>query len=156
MRKQKVIPRMNKELVQQLVFLTSILAGFTLSAVVSLVLHERADKQHAWFESWTIIAFSLATMLFVGTTVALGFFLFGPDEFSQVASQKPALQNILEQSQVWGFLAFCGGYICFMAGLSLIGWWHSRLVGWVTSIAAVAALLIPGFTLVRVSSLLIS
>jgi hypothetical protein len=127
-----------QSILQQLMFVNSIMAGFALSIAAQLMLAE-GDKTRV--KSISIILFLVAAMAMlvsmfraVGETVSLSTLAFS-------ASQAPYAQALAGARAILSGIivpAWRLGLFAFIAGVAVLGWVHSRAVGLLGTILAAA------------------
>jgi hypothetical protein len=134
-----------RELVRQLVFFTSILAGFAFSGVIQLLVLKDTRK----ITSWIIGCLTVSTCIMLIATF-IGSILLYKVESYPTAEQIP--QRLLVFFGRVGLLELCLlllGLAVFLAGVGLTGWIRSKFVGVVSSVAAVFALIVMLWALVE-------
>jgi hypothetical protein len=128
-----------QSILQQLMFANSIMAGFALSIAAQLML---AEGEKTRIKSVSVGLFLVAAMAMlvsmfraVGETVSLSALAFS-------ASQAPYAQVLAGARNVLSGIvvpAWRLGLFAFIAGVAVVGWVHSRAVGLLGTILAVAA-----------------
>lgn len=124
-----------REWANQMVFLASILAGFSVSTAVALI--SGGSKRRVVIAS--IAAFMLATGLLLAVT-AVGSSIITRSEVWQQTPQ--VLGRLRAVRGIVGNLLLAGLGL-FLSGLALAGWMHSRAVGVMATLtAALTAVLV--------------
>ena len=134
-----------RELIRQLVFFASILAGFAFSGVIQLL----ALKDTRKITSWVIGCLTVSACIMLIATF-IGSILLYKVESYPTAEQIP--QRLLVFFGRVGLLELCLlllGLAVFLAGVGLTGWIRSKFVGVVSSVAAVLALIVMLWALVE-------
>lgn len=134
-----------RELIRQLVFFTSILAGFAFSGVIQLLALKDARKITSWVIGCLTVS---ASIMLIATFI--GSILLYKVESYPTAGQVP--QRLLVFFGRVGLLELCLlllGLAVFLAGVGLTGWIRSKFVGIVSSVAAVLALIVMLWALVE-------
>jgi hypothetical protein len=134
-----------RELIRQLVFFTSILAGFAFSGVIQLLTLKDTWKTTSWVIGCLTIAASIMLIaMFIGSIL-----LYKVESYP-TADKIP--QRLLALFGRMGLLELCLlllGLAVFLAGVGLTGWIRSKLVGVVPSVAAILALIVMLWALVE-------
>jgi hypothetical protein len=127
-----------REWANQVVFLTSILAGFSLSIAVQLI--SSHDKRRVVFAS--IMVFVVSAALLLATTSMASLILMRWELWQKTSLPPASLARIVHIRSLMSTMLMVG-LLLFLAGLGLAGWIHSRAVGVISAItAAITALLI--------------
>ena len=125
-----------KELVRQLIFFSSIMAGFSFASVLQVIGLNKNGK----LTSWIIGCLTITTFLMLSSTF-IGSLLLTKIEGYQTAEQMPpALLALNGQVGLMEFYMLLGGLVTFCVGMGLTGWLKSRLLGVVSSTCAAMAL----------------
>jgi len=122
-----------QEFVRQVLFLASIVAGFSIAVAAQFISMKRKEK----VVSAAIGAFLVSAALQVA--VCFGFaFLLG------ISSNPPGMavpsETVLTEAGATVSIVFYLGMVVFLAGLALTGWVYSRRMGVVSTVTAVLAL----------------
>jgi hypothetical protein len=130
------------ESMQQGLLLSTLLAGFAITALVQLVSMGKSGR----IASATIIAFLVATALTLISTVGGVLALSGARGFA-------GLSHALTPTELASFSVAVGnwallGFVALLVGVGLMGWLHSRRVGIVST-------LLMGSSLVVIISMLL-
>jgi hypothetical protein len=133
------------EVLRQWSFLSSVLAGFGIAAAIELVaLGQRRPLVSAAIAVFLISAVILTALTFVFVLVMSG--VIGSPGFERLSDE-------------W-IVHFVGGIgvgplaalLLFLAGIGLVGWVHSKLLGIISTISAVAAFVLVIGVLLSMSS----
>lgn len=133
------------ELLTQMSFLSSVLAGFAIAAAIQLVsLSEKKPLISA-----TVAAFLLSSVISATATVIFVFVMtsmIGPP-----GSPRPSEDWIIHFVGGIGVLPALG-LLFFLVGIGLVGWLQSRLLGILTTVSAVLASSVVVYVLRSISA----
>jgi hypothetical protein len=118
------------EWANQVVFLTSILAGFALAVVVQLIM--ASDRRRV--ADWAMGAFILSTALLLAATTIGSIMLMRWEVWQQATLPATALARIYRTRGLVNGLML-GGLAFFLGGLGLAGWIHSKVMGILADVA---------------------
>jgi hypothetical protein len=126
-----------KEWAGQVVFLTSILAGFSLSIAVQLICSR--DRRGVVFLS--IVVFVVSTAVLLAITSVGSLILMRWELWQKQTLPQGALMRIAHVRSLMGSMLTVG-VLLFLAGLGLAGWIHSKVVGVISVITVVVTALL--------------
>jgi hypothetical protein len=133
------------EVLKQWSFLSSVLAGFGIAVAIELIsLGQKKPIVNAAIAVFLISAVIMTALTFVFVLVMTGV-------IGSPGSPRP--------SEVW-IVHFVGGVgvgplaalLLFLAGIGLVGWIHSKLLGIITTISAVLAFVLVIWVLLSMGS----
>ena len=133
-----------REVLRQLLFFTSILAGFSFSAAVQLVSLNQKRK----ITSWVVGCLTIAALMMLTVTFLESFLLIKLENFPTIEEIPPQLLSVMREVGLFAFFLLLMGLIVFMTGVGLVGWLQSKAVGIVSSIAVTAAIFVMFYALV--------
>lgn len=112
-----------QEIIRQMLFIGSILAGFAFTVVVQLLNREGKTK----IVFWSATAFIASTMSLLVATIGGAILLFA----SNVLALRSTPEMVAATNGLFVFLAifFIMGMITFMAGVAIVGWLQSKALG---------------------------
>jgi len=126
-----------KEWTSQVVFLTSILAGFSISIAIQLVCsHERRGVVFC-----SIFLFVTSAALLLATTAIASLILMRWELWQNSTLSPIMLAHIGRVRYVMGSM-LTAGVLLFLAGLGLAGWIHSKVAGVISAVAVVVTALL--------------
>ena len=133
---------LNEEALRQFSYLSSLMAGFGVMVTVGLL----SLKDERRIVSWVIGAMVLASVLFLtSTSIAAMYFVVPSDWLGHVPSELPSPEEMgfdfLDGVAVILAAFTYAGTLAFSFGVALLGWIRSRLVGLISTISAVAFVL---------------
>jgi hypothetical protein len=123
------------EIFRQMSFVSSVLAGFGIAVAIELIALARKDP----LTSSTIAVFLVSSVITLLATVIFVFVM--SSTLSPPGSPRPDDEWIVHFVGGIGILPFFG-FVLFLIGIGLIGWIHSKLIGIITSVSAMAAVLL--------------
>nr|MBC7245757.1 hypothetical protein [Chloroflexota bacterium] len=121
------------EVLRQLSFLSSVLAGFALTAAIQLI--PFAKKNSLGVATLALfLASSIATLVWTFVCVIIMMVILYP------------MRSGITETQIRHFLGGAGvipmiGLILFLAGIGLVGWLHSKPLGIITTVLALLGLM---------------
>lgn len=131
--------------VREGMFLTSILAGFSITIVIELV----SSGKRGRLASFVTGAFIFAAAILVATTVS--FVMMVALSGSPVGlPHPPSLETLMSVGVALGNLTFLA-LIAFLAGIGMVGWMHSKPIGILSTITSVLALIFVVWTTLRLA-----
>lgn len=131
-----------QEILRQMIFVSSILAGFAFTVVVQFL--SRPEKTGVL--QWSARAFVASTMSLLIATVGGAILLFA----SNILTQRSTPEMLSATNGLFGFLAlfFLLGLILFMAGVATAGWLQSKALGiFAVIVAVLSCMIMSGFYL---------
>ena len=134
-----------QEVMRQMIFVSSILAGFSFTVVVQLLLSVNTSKR----VTWSLRAFIASTSILLITTVGGAILLFA----SNVLNIRSTEGMVSGMSALFGFLAilFVLGLMTFMVGVSISAWIHSRAAGmFAVILSLLSCVIMSGFYVITV------
>lgn len=126
-----------QELVRQLIFFASILAGFAFASVLQLIGLNRPGRLSRVITACLLIT----TFLMLNSTFIGALLLYKLALYSTAEQIPPALLALNGQVGLLEFFSLLLGLLTFMLGLGLTGWLVSRRLGVLSTAAAGLALL---------------
>ncbi len=123
-----------REWANQATFLTSILAGFSLSAALQLLFAGRKQR----LTTWAAAMFIVATAMLLVVTALGSIILMRWEVWQQADLSQMALARIYRLRGLMNELLMIG-VMLFLGGLTLASWTYSRLIGLVALFAATVA-----------------
>jgi hypothetical protein len=126
-----------KEWTSQVVFLTSILAGFSLSIAVQLI----CSRERRGVVYCCIAVFVVSTALLLATTSLSSLILMRWELWQQLSLPQAALLRVARVRSAMGSMLM-GGVLLFLIGLGLAGWIHSKRIGVISVITVVLTALL--------------
>ena len=122
--------------VNQIIFLSSILAGFSITIVVQFI---TSSRQQSKLMFTLLSLFIIAGILFLGSIVCGSLALIKASQESFIPRfDKPGVDSLGMQTLAYFLL----GLLMFSLGGALIGWTYSKLLGFVSSLAMLFLLVI--------------
>jgi hypothetical protein len=134
-----------RELVRQLVFFTSILAGFAFAGVIQLL----ALKDTRKITSWIIGCLTVSASIMLIATFIGSILLYKVESYPTAEQIPPRLLAFFGRVGLLELCLLLLGLAVFLAGVGLTGWIRSKFVGFVSSVAAVLALIVMLWALVE-------
>ena len=134
---------LDEQALRQFSFLSSLMAGFSVTVIVGLL----SLKDERKIVSWVIGVLILAALLFLtSTSITAMYFLVPPDWLSFVPSDVPNPEKMGSEFLDAVAVAIASftylGTLAFSLGVALLGWIRSRKVGWMSTISALLFVLI--------------
>lgn len=118
---------------RQALFLSSVLAGFAITAIIGLVPMTRSRR----FVSFAIICFAIAAGLLLSTTVSFTFMIVAS---STGLGGNPLSPQVLALLGALGGNMMMLGVVALVIGMGLTGWLHTKTTGVITTIIMVLSL----------------
>lgn len=118
---------------RQALFLSSVLAGFAITAIIGLVSMTRRRR----FVSFAIICFAIAAGLLLITTVSFTFMVVAS---STGLDAHPLSPQALAPLGALGGNMMLLGVVALMIGIGFTGWLHTKTTGVITTIIMVLSL----------------
>ena len=128
----------NRAAIDQIVLLSSLLAGFSLTAILQLLSIKNVKKDKIL--SVAIVAFSLSTSVLLISTIVGSMMLIRVDMWNNSFGSS-GIDYVGKFTDIISALFFIGSFICFI-GLGSLGWLKSKQLGWIISITATISFLI--------------
>ncbi len=125
-----------KEWTSQVVFLASILAGFSLSIAVQLV----CSRERRGIVLCSIVAFVVSAALLLATTAIASLILMRWEFWQSSTLSQMMLVRIGRVRSGTGSMLTVG-VLLFLAGLGLVGWVHSKAIGVISLITVIVTAL---------------
>jgi uncharacterized membrane protein (UPF0136 family) len=125
-----------KEWTSQVVFLASILAGFSLSIAVQLV----CSRERQGIVLCSIVAFVVSAALLLATTAIASLILMRWEFWQSSTLSQMMLVRIGRVRSGTGSMLTVG-VLLFLAGLGLVGWVHSKAIGVISLITVIVTAL---------------
>lgn len=124
-----------QEIFRQLSFLSSVMAGFAIAVAVELIFSAR-DKPLA---TAAIAVFILSSVMSAASTTIFVFTMVSA--MGSAGWNKPSEEWLVYFTGGMGVLPMAG-LLLFFAGIGLIGWLRSKLLGMISTSAAILAILL--------------
>ena len=128
----------NRAAIDQIVLLSSLLTGFSLTAILQLLSIKDTKKDKVL--SVAIVAFSLSTSVLLIATIVGSMMLIRVDMWNNSFGSS-GIDYVGKFTNIISTLFFIGSFICFI-GLGSLGWLKSKQLGWIISITATISFLI--------------
>src|SRR5688572_2141025 len=129
-RRKDIAVMINREAINQIVLLSSVLAGFSVTAILQLLSIKNAKKEKIL--SAAIVAFSVSTSVLLIATIVGSMMLIRVDIWNNSFSSH-GIDYAAEFIGTISILFFAGSFVYFI-GLGLLGWLKSKEIGWIISI----------------------
>ena len=132
------------ELAKQIILISSLLSGFSITVVANLLVSKKNDK--------------LANRILKSASLSAGCFLvtvFAMVQISMMTTTGGYLKDVAAKDfivpRIIGMLTFMIGLLSLTAMISLSGWTKSKKVGRFTTIIGILALILIFITMTRIS-----
>jgi hypothetical protein len=132
-----------QEILRQMLFISSILAGFAFTVVVQLLNREGRTK----VVLWSAITFIASTMSLLIATVGGAVLLFA----SNVLLLRATPEMVDATNGLFAFLGifFIIGLMTFIIGIAIVGWLQSKTLGIIAVILSIlSCMIMSGFYIV--------
>jgi hypothetical protein len=123
------------EIFRQMSFVSSVLAGFGIAVAIELIALARKDA----LTSSAISVFLISSVITLAATFVFVYVM--SSTLAPPGSPRPNDKWVIHFIGGIGVLPFFG-FVLFLVGIGLVGWVHSKLIGIVTSVSALAALVL--------------